>query len=143
MKASAKIMYGLTAFLALMAVIYIFATIYVQDDGYLFGAEWVGIVCLILSTGLAIMLGGYFHFTERRTDILPEDWEEAEVSDKAGVLGFFSPNSIWPFAMSMAILVLGLGVIYLHYYLIAVGAVLLIYTGTMMNLQYGLPKEKH
>lgn len=70
MKASAKIMYGLTAFLALMAVIYIFATIYVQDDGYLFGAEWVGIVCLILSTGLAIMLGGYFHFTERRTDIL-------------------------------------------------------------------------
>lgn len=45
--------------------------------------------------------------------------------------------------MSMAILVLGLGVIYLHYYLIAVGAVLLIYTGTMMNLQYGLPKEKH
>lgn len=143
MKATTQIMYGLTVFLAIMAVIYIFATMYVDDDGYLFGAEWVGIVCLVLSTGLAAMLAGYLHFTERRIDILPEDWEEAEVADKAGTLGFFSPSSVWPFAMSMAILVLGLGVIYWHYTVIAVGAVLLIATGTMLNLQYGLPKEKH
>ncbi len=143
MNASAKLMYGVAAFIGLMAIIYIFATTYVADDAYLFGAEWVGIVALVLSFALAMMLGGYLHFTERRTDVLPEDWEEAEVEDKAGILGFFSPNSIWPAAMAGAVMVLGLGVAFWHYWLIALGAVLLVWAGTMLNLQYGLPKEKH
>ncbi|AIG64452.1 cytochrome C oxidase [Corynebacterium atypicum] len=143
MKASAKIMYSLATFLLLMTVIYIFATIFVQDDGYIHGAEWAGIVALTLSFGLTMMLGVYLHFTERHADVLPEDWEEAEIEDGAGVLGFFSPNSVWPLAMTGAILVLGLGIIYMLYWMIALGAVLLIYTGTMMNLQYGVPKEKH
>ncbi|MDK6261002.1 MULTISPECIES: cytochrome c oxidase subunit 4 [Corynebacterium] len=143
MKASAKIMYGLSAFLLLMLVIYIFATMYVQDDGYVRGLEWAGVVALTLSFCLTTMLGVYLHFTERHADVLPEDWEEAEMEDGAGVLGFFSPSSIWPLAMTGAILVLGLGIIYMHYWMIALGAVLLIYTGAMMNLQYGVPKEKH
>ena len=143
MNASAKLMYRVAAFIGLMAIIYIFATTYVADDAYLFGAEWVGIVALVLSFALAMMLGGYLHFTERRTDVLPEDWEEAEVEDKAGILGFFSPNSIWPAAMAGAVMVLGLGVAFWHYWLIALGAVLLVWAGTMLNLQYGLPKEKH
>lgn len=45
--------------------------------------------------------------------------------------------------MSGAILVLGLGIVYLHWWMIALGAVLLIYTTTKLNLQYGQPKEKH
>lgn len=143
MKVSSKIMYGLTAFLLLMTVVYIFATVFVQDDGYLYGAEWAGIVAMTLSVCLTLMLGVYLHFTESHSDILPEDWEEAETEDGAGVLGFFSPSSIWPLAMTGAILELGLGIIYMLYWLIALGAVLLIYTGTMMNLQYGVPKEKH
>lgn len=98
---------------------------------------------MILGTLLTVMLGGYLHFTENRIDVLPEDWEEAEVADAAGTLGFFSPSSIWPLAMSGAIAVLGFGIVYMHYWLIAIGAVLLIYTTTMLNLQYGIPKEKH
>jgi hypothetical protein len=98
---------------------------------------------MILATIFALMLGGYLQITDRHADVLPEDWEEAEISDGAGTLGFFSPHSIWPFAMSLAVLVLGLGVIYLHWWLIAFGAVLLIWTTTMLNLQYGMPKEKH
>ena len=143
MKPSTKIMYSMTVFLVIMAVIYILATTYVQDDGYQYGTEWAGVVGLVLASGLTAMLAGYLHSTERRTDILPEDWEEAEVADKAGTLGFFSPNSIWPAAMSGAILVLGLGIIYLHWWMIALGAVLLIYTTTKLSLQYGQPKEKH
>lgn len=143
MKASAKIMYGMAIFLVIMTVIYIFATSFVQDDGYLYGAEVAGITGLVLATLLLIMLGGYFHFTERRIDVLPEDWEEAEIEDGAGTYGFFSPNSIWPFMMSVAILVLGLGVIYFKYWLIAIGAVLLIWTTSALSLQYAKPAEKH
>lgn len=143
MNASAKIMYSLTAFLAVVTVIYFVATTYVQDSGNIIGLEWAGATALTLSTLLCLMLGGYLHFTERRIDVLPEDWEEAEISDAAGTLGFFSPSSIWPAAMSGAVALLGFGIIFMHYWLIALGAVALIWTTTMLNLQYGLPKEKH
>ena len=143
-------MYSMAVFLAIVTAIYFFGTMYVQDSGNLHRAgggsynfEWAGVVSMILSTLLALMLGGYLHFTDKRIDVLPEDWEEAEIQDGAGTLGFFSPSSIWPFAMSMSVLVLGLGIIYLHYWLIAMGAILLIWSTTMLNLQYGLPKEKH
>ncbi|AZA08897.1 aa3-type cytochrome oxidase subunit IV [Corynebacterium pseudopelargi] len=143
MKASSKIMYGITVFMFIVSVIYVFATIHVSDSGNIKGYEWAGGVSLFLASALSLMLGGYLHFTEKRIDVLPEDWEEAEVSDGAGTLGFFSPGSIWPLAMSGSIALLGFGIIYMHYWLIALGAVCLIFTTTMLNLQYGLPKEKH
>lgn len=143
MNASAKIMYALTAFLAVCTVIYFVATAYVHDSGNIVGIEWAGGTALALAVLLCLMLGGYLHFTEKRIDVLPEDWEEAEIADGAGTLGFFSPSSIWPAAMSGAVALLGFGIIFMHYWLIAFGAVCLIYTTTMLNLQYGLPKEKH
>ncbi|AZA11798.1 aa3-type cytochrome oxidase subunit IV [Corynebacterium gerontici] len=143
MKATSKIMYGIAVFMFIVSIIYVFATIHVEDTGNLVGYEWAGGVSLFLASALALMLGGYLHFTEKRIDVLPEDWEEAEISDGAGTLGFFSPNSIWPLAMSGSIALLGFGIIFMHYWLIAFGAVCLIYTTTMLNLQYGLPKEKH
>lgn len=143
MKSSAKVMYGLTVFLVVMAVIYVFATMHVDDKGSVQGLEWAGSVALILSAGLTLMLGVYLHFTEVRADVLPEDWEEAEVADKAGTLGFFSPSSIWPAAMSGAVAVLGFGIIFMHYWMILVGAALLVFTIAKLNLQYGVPREKH
>ncbi len=130
-------------FLALIALFYILATNWVGDDAYLFGIEWVGSVGLVLATALSFMLAVYLDFTERRMDIVPEDWEEAEIEDGAGVLGFFSPNSIWPFAMAAAIFFLGLGIAFWQLWLVAIGAVLLIWTTTQLNLQYGIPREKH
>lgn len=143
MKSTAKIMYGLATFMLLMTIIYFVATARVADAGSVQGIEWAGGTGLALATGLCLMLGGYFHFTERRMDLLPEDWEEAEVQDKTGMLGFFSPSSIWPATMSGAVAVLGFGIVFMHYWLIAFGAMLLIWSGTMLNLQYGIPKEKH
>lgn len=143
MKSSAKVMYGLTVFLVVMAVIYVFATMHVDDKGSVQGLEWAGSVALVLSAGLTLMLGVYLHFTEVRADVLPEDWEEAEVADKAGTLGFFSPSSIWPAAMSGAVAVLGFGIIFMHYWMILVGAGLLVFTVAKLNLQYGVPREKH
>lgn len=143
MRAGSRVVYAVAAFLAIIALVYILGTTLVDDDGYLFRTEWVGVVCLVLSFALAMMLAVYLNITERRTDVLPEDWEEAEVEDKAGILGFFSPGSIWPAAMSGAIMVLVFGIAFWHYWMIALGAALLIWACTMLNLQYGLPKEKH
>ena len=139
----AKVFYAIGTFLGLMAVIYIFATSWIGEDAYLFGLEWVGGVALVLATALCFMMGVYLDFTERRMDVVPEDWEEAEIEDGAGVLGFFSPHSLWPFAMSGAVLFLGLGIAFYQLWLIAFGAVFLIWTTTQLNLQYGIPREKH
>ena len=150
MRGGAKIMYSMAVFLVFVSVLYFLGTMYINDSGNLYRAgggsynyEWAGGVSIILAAALALMLGGYLHFTEKRIDVLPEDWEEAEIADGSGTLGFFSPHSIWPFAMSMAVAVLGFGIVFMHYWLIALGAIFLIYTTVMLNLQYGLPKEKH
>ena len=96
-------------------------------------------VCRVLRPGF----GHSLHFTERRIDILPEDWEEAEVEDGAGMLGFFSPGSIWPFVMTVGVAIMGYGIAFMAYWLLLLGAVVLIFGGISLNLQYGLPKEKH
>ena len=143
MGTGSKVFYAIGTFLALMAVFYILATAWIGEDAYLFGVEWVGAVGLVLAAVMSFMLAGYLDITERRMDIVPEDWEEAEIEDGAGVLGFFSPSSIWPLAMAGSIGFLGLGVIFLYYWLIALGAVCLIAACAGLSLQYGLPKEKH
>lgn len=143
MGSGAKVFYSMGVFLAVVAVIYAFATNLVADDAYLKNYEWAGGVALILSTAFSFMLGGYLNFTERRMDILPEDWEEAEVEDGAGVLGFFAPSSIWPVAMTGGIALMAFGIAFWQLWLLAVGAVVLIWATTMLNLQYGIPREKH
>lgn len=143
MKSSSRLFYGITVFMAIVAVVYILATAYVKDTGSLQGLEWAGSVGLVLAAGLTAMLGGYLHITERHSDITPNDWEEAEIVDGAGELGFFSPSSIWPFVMTLSIAVLGYGIVFMAYWMIVMGAVMLIWSATMLNLQYGIPPEKH
>lgn len=143
MRPGAKIMFAIAAFLGIVAAVYIFGTMWVQDDGWLYGMEWAGGIAIVLAFLLAMMLGGYLQFTGNRIDTLPEDWEEAEVEDKAGILGFFSPGSIWPFAMALSVGVLGFGIVFFYYWMIALGVIMLVWATTMLSLQYGMPKEKH
>ncbi|WP_448852342.1 aa3-type cytochrome oxidase subunit IV [Corynebacterium sp. 335C] len=148
MKSSAKLFYALTVFLVVMAVVYIFATMYVQDTGNVINEnhgrlEWVGATGLVMAALLTLMLGVYLHFTENRSDITPSDWEEAEISDGSGTLGFFSASSIWPFVMTMGIFLMGAGIAFWQMWLIVVGAVVLIWAATRLNTQYLIPPEKH
>lgn len=143
MRATSLVFYSIATYLFVSLIVYIFGLNLVKDDGYLYGPEWAGIVALALSFLLCMMLGVYLHFTDRRVDIAPEDWEEAETEDGAGIFGFFSPSSIWPLAMTGSVAVLGLGIIFLYYWLIALGAVLLVASVAGLSLQYGVPKEKH
>ena len=48
----------------------------------------------------ALIVGTYFRFVARRLEERPEDNPEAEVSDGAGDVGFFSPGSYWPIALA-------------------------------------------
>ena len=94
MRATSKVFYSIATYLLVSLIVYIFGVTFVKDDGYLYGAEWVGIVGMFLAFLLCMMLGAYLHFTDDRSDVLPEDWEEAETEDAAGILGFFSPGSV-------------------------------------------------
>lgn len=143
MAAGAKLFYGIGVFFTFATVLYILGTMYVNDAGSVMRLEWAGATGLVLATLLAFMLAGYLHLTESKSDIGPSDWEEAEIEDGAGVLGFFSASSIWPFTMTVAIVIMAYGLGFWHLWLVVFGAAVLIWSGTMLNLQYGLPPEKH
>ncbi|QFQ02117.1 Cytochrome c oxidase polypeptide 4 [Corynebacterium urogenitale] len=143
MTSGAKLFYGIAVFLGIVTTVYIIATSMVKDPGSLMGLEWAGTTGLVMSTLLALMLAGYLHLTDNKTDISPADWEEAEIVDGSGVLGFFSASSIWPLVMTIAITIMAFGLAFWHLWLVVFGAVILIWSGTMLNLQYGLPPEKH
>ncbi|GAA0323745.1 cytochrome c oxidase subunit 4 [Kineococcus aurantiacus] len=58
--------------------------------------EWVGFIALLLTGGLAVLVGTYLTITARRIDERPEDNPRADISEGAGEQGFFSPHSWWP-----------------------------------------------
>lgn len=115
MKVESRIFELLTLFCFVCAIIY----------GLLSG-EAVGIVGLTLTGGLMLIVGTYFRFVARRLEGRPEDDPEAEVSDGAGEVGFFSPGSYWPIAVAGGAAVSGLGVALWQWWLIVFGMVSLI-----------------
>ncbi|MCT1640765.1 cytochrome c oxidase subunit 4, partial [Dietzia cinnamea] len=117
MSATVRIFDALFIFLAFLAIAY----------GYLTGTsrtgvEWVGTTALVLSAGLSLLIGGYLRFVARRISTLPEDYEEAEVSDGAGELGFFSPHSFWPFLLAFSVFVIGYGAAFWNWWVLIGGA---------------------
>jgi Cytochrome c oxidase subunit IV len=71
-----------------------------------------GITALVLTFGLSAMVGYYLWFTARRMEARPEDRPEAEISEGAGEMGFFSPHSWWPIATAGSAMLVGLGLIF-------------------------------
>jgi hypothetical protein len=142
MRQTAKLMYGLSLFLAVMAVVYFYATSQLNDSANGQGAEWAGGTGLVLAFLLTLFLAVYFHLSNAKADIEPKDWEEAEIEDGAGVLGFFSASSGWPFIMAVSIVMMGYGIAFWLIWLILMGAAMLVWSTVMLNLQYGLPPEK-
>src|SRR6476469_1474263 len=85
--------------------------------------EPVGPTALMLTGGLALMVGWYLWFTSRHVDARPEDDPQAQVDAAAGEYGFFSPHSWWPLplAATASIVFLGLAV---GWWLVVIGTVL-------------------
>jgi hypothetical protein len=74
--------------------------------------EPVGFVALLLTGGLALMVGWYLWFTARHVDPRPEDDPTASIDAVEGEYGFFSPHSWWPLPLagSAAVVFAGLAV---------------------------------
>ena len=97
MKVEARIFELLTIFFLVIAVIY---GIFTHLDSQ--GIEWAGLTALVLGAGLLLIIGTYLRFVARRLDTRPEDYDDAEISDGSGDLGFFSPHSWWPVLIAFA-----------------------------------------
>ncbi|WP_116051070.1 cytochrome c oxidase subunit 4 [Amycolatopsis palatopharyngis] len=122
MKVEARIFAIVMFFSFVMSIIYAVMTKYMTDDG----VEPVGTVALVLTGGLALLAGSYMQFIARRIEPRPEDREEAEISDGAGELGFFSPGSYWPIALAAAAAICGVALAFFQIWLLIMGAVLVI-----------------
>lgn len=125
MRVEARMFLGLTAFLFIIAAIYGF-----------WSKDPIGATALVLSGGLTGLCGSYFYFISRRIDERPEDRADAEISEGAGELGFFSPGSYWPFGVALAAMIMGLGLAFWYYWLIALGALCVLVTVAGMLFEY-------
>jgi hypothetical protein len=98
--------------------------------------EWSGTITLLLSGLLCLMIGGYFWFVARRIDLRPEDRPDAEISDGAGEVGFFSPGSYWPFGIAVAAATAGLGMAFETWWLAIVGLIAVVLAAAGLLFEY-------
>jgi hypothetical protein len=133
MRVEARIFEILTAFFFISAAIY----------GLWSHGEAVGSVAITLTGGLTLIVGTYFRFVSRRVRMRPEDDTEAEISDGAGELGFFSPGSSWPSGMALAASVRGYALALDQWWMVALGIALVIGTVAGLVFEYHIgPKPE-
>ncbi|MDN4472681.1 cytochrome c oxidase subunit 4 [Demequina zhanjiangensis] len=63
-------------------------------------SEMVGFPAILLTAGLALMVGIYFKMLERRHGARPEDRHDAEIEELSGDQGFYAPWSWWPLVLA-------------------------------------------
>jgi hypothetical protein len=133
MKTEYRIFAIVTAFLLLACGVYAWWTAY---DSPTHTIEWIGVVALALSGLLTLMCAGYFWFISRRIDPRPEDREDAEIVDGAGEIGFFSPGSYFPFGLALAVLITGIGLVYLLWWIILLGIIAILVATSGLLFEY-------
>jgi len=132
MRVESRIFEILTVFCFVTALVY----------GILSG-EAVGIVALTLTGGLLLIVGTYFRFVARRLEERPEDNAEAEVSDGAGDIGFFSPGSYWPLGVAAGVATTGLGLAFYQWWLIVAASIGMIIAICGLVFEYHAGPEAH
>ena len=132
MKVESRIFEIITAFFFLAAIVY---TVLAREP--------VGIAALFLTGGLSLIIGTYFRFVSRRLEERPEDNPEAEVSDGAGDVGFFSPGSYWPVGVAAATALCGVALAFWHVWLLVIGVVLLLLAVGGLVFEYHIRPAEH
>ncbi|CAM2884223.1 cytochrome c oxidase subunit 4 [Saccharomonospora xinjiangensis] len=132
MKVEARVFDIVAIFGFVVATVYAVLTAQMTEDGI----EPIGTVALLLTGGLALLVGSYFRFVARRIEPRPEDHEDAEISDGAGELGFFSPGSYWPVGIAAAASLTGVALAFWQPWLIIVGIVVLLITVAGLVFEY-------
>jgi hypothetical protein len=105
---------------------YLFAAIAVFLGGtdvvyWLTSHDPTGTTALALGTGLGALVGIYLLFAARRMEPRPEDRDDADISEGAGELGFFSPYSWAPLWCALAAATCFLGIVF-GWWLFFIGA---------------------
>ena len=95
-----------------------------------------GTTALALSSGLAAMIGFYLFVTARRMEVRPEDRPDADISEGAGEVGFFSPGSYWPFGLALAASIAGLGLVFWQWWLVLLGLILVVFAACGLLFEY-------
>ena len=132
MKIESRIFEILTGFFLIAAIVYTILT-----------REAVGIACLFLTAGLSLIIGTYFRFVSRRIEARPEDNPDAEVSDGAGDVGFFSPGSYWPIGLAAAAALVGVALAFFYIWLLVIAGVLLIFAVGGLVFEYHIRPADH
>jgi hypothetical protein len=132
MKVESRIFEIITVFFFIAAIVYT-----------VLAREVVGVVALFLTGGLSLIIGTYFRFVSRRLETRPEDNPEAEVSDGAGDVGFFSPGSYWPITVAAAAAILGVGLAFFYVWLLVIGVVLLLFAVGGLVFEYHIRPAEH
>src|SRR5712672_3541339 len=151
MHIEARLFEILTAFFALATVIYgVVTSVHLHPGGGWRGIyfttatlEWAGLTAMVMTTGLTLIIGTFFRFGARRLDTRPEDYEDAEIADGAGELGFYSPHSWWPVLIALSASVTAVGVALWVSWLIAAGACFVLSTAAGLVFEYYTGPQKH
>jgi hypothetical protein len=131
MRTESRIFEILTIFFFAVAIIYL-----------LVSREPAGTAALFLTGGLSLIVGTYFRFVSRRLELRPEDNPDAEVSDGAGDVGFFSPGSYWPFGLALSVGLMGISMAYMYYWAMTIsGVILVIAVGGLVFEYHSRPSE--
>ncbi|MHB0929205.1 MAG: cytochrome c oxidase subunit 4 [Candidatus Nanopelagicales bacterium] len=112
------------------ALFYTLGTIY-----HFVSHEIVGTTALLLTGGLATIVGFYMIFTAKRLGDLPEDQALADVHHADTEYGFFSPHSWWPLPVAASAAVLCLGIVFAAW-LVVLGFGLLMVSVTGWLFEY-------
>ncbi len=105
--------------------------------------EPVGIAGLFLTGGLTLIVGTYFRFVSRRLEERPEDNPEAEVSDGAGDVGFFSPGSYWPLAVAACAALVGISLAFFYVWAIVIAGIMLLMAVGGLVFEYHIRPAEH
>jgi hypothetical protein len=123
----------ITAFCFLVGIVYAVLT-----------GEPVGVAGLFLTGGLCLIVGTYFRFVARRLEtVRPEDNAEAEVSDGAGDVGFFSPSSYWPIALAGAAGLLAISLAFFLVWAITISVIILLLAVAGLVFEYHIRPADH
>jgi hypothetical protein len=132
MKIESRIFEICTGFFFLAAIVYT-----------VLSHEPVGIAALFLTAGLSLIIGTYFRFVSRRLEERPEDNPDAEVSDGAGDVGFFSPGSYWPIAVAGSAALFAIGLAFMYVWLMVIAMIVLLITIGGLVFEYHIRPADH
>lgn len=141
MKVEGRIFLYISAFAFIMAIVY---AVWARLGSTDYTIEPVGFIGLILTGGLCLIIGTFFEFVSRRLEQpRPEDNPQAEVSDGAGEVGFFSPGSYWPITVAGAVALTGFGLALWQWWLIVLAGIFLIIAVCGLVFEYHAGPEAH